>query len=521
MDIKKAKQFSENRIRKEFRKYLEESKENNTVGRYTSDTFQLFKKMGSEQFWNLLESPSFESEAREMIGKYITKPRDINHSYTSLSAFKTFIETASFPEDEEEQALKAFLLDIDCIKPLTDWTKKLNYFDILKIAEVEIRHSNMLKWLLNPNETHGLGDDILKGFIRYYIESSGFKTDDIKFLLMDLYDFEIRREWEHTDIVAISKTDNFILCIENKIKSKEHDDQLDNYKKKIDKNYADYTQWFIYLTPDGEEASISDTWISMSYRDVLSILKRAFNKGTLSQESELLIKNYIDVIERSVVGDDGLFQECQKIYDNHPLAIDLLTTKKNTTFDKPIADICDQIKVRYQKELELIRLNRLDQGAQAAAIFKEWAQKKTEENRIVFNSESSVKRYTRFLTKEMSGLLPNSDELNGWGTHNCYFYEIYSLDGQAFRMQLELNSTGASDEAKSKCEELIKQFSTKTLKSNWQWFTVYRTDSKEIKKGNVSSQKDEIFKQLDGMLEKIKEFEENVIKHFQTTQQKD
>ena len=35
----------------------------------------------------------------------------------------------------DEQALKEFLLDIECLEELAPWTSKLNIFDILKITE--------------------------------------------------------------------------------------------------------------------------------------------------------------------------------------------------------------------------------------------------------------------------------------------------------------------------------------------------------------------------------------------------
>lgn len=55
----------------------------------------------------------------------------------------------------DEEALQDFLLDIDCLDELLPWTKRFNLFDVLKISRTEIRHSNILSWLLNPNENHG------------------------------------------------------------------------------------------------------------------------------------------------------------------------------------------------------------------------------------------------------------------------------------------------------------------------------------------------------------------------------
>ena len=49
--------------------------------------------------------------------------------------------------NENEQALKEFLLDISCLDQLAEWSDSFNLFDVLKITRVEIRHSNMLAWL--------------------------------------------------------------------------------------------------------------------------------------------------------------------------------------------------------------------------------------------------------------------------------------------------------------------------------------------------------------------------------------
>ena len=36
--------------------------------------------------------------------------------------------------------------------------KKFNQFDVLRYSDYEIRHSNVLAWLFQPNETHGIGE---------------------------------------------------------------------------------------------------------------------------------------------------------------------------------------------------------------------------------------------------------------------------------------------------------------------------------------------------------------------------
>lgn len=56
------------------------------------------------------------------------------------------------------------LLADDGFIQLNEQISQFNPFEVLKLKGHEIRHSNMLAWLLNPNESHGLGFDFLEQF---------------------------------------------------------------------------------------------------------------------------------------------------------------------------------------------------------------------------------------------------------------------------------------------------------------------------------------------------------------------
>lgn len=129
----------------------------------------------------------------------------------------------------DEEALQNFLLDIDCLDELLPWTRRFNLFDILKISRTEIRHSNMLGWLLNPNENHGLGDALLKSILQNVVRADSSRYDVFETLLMDLYSFSVYREWKNIDLLLISNTERCAIAIENKIGSHEHDNQLARY----------------------------------------------------------------------------------------------------------------------------------------------------------------------------------------------------------------------------------------------------------------------------------------------------
>jgi hypothetical protein len=59
-----------------------------------------------------------------------------------------------------------FLLKNEDFDKLDLGLKNPNIFQILKISKNEIRHSNFLSWLLDPEGSHKLGDIFLKRFLR-------------------------------------------------------------------------------------------------------------------------------------------------------------------------------------------------------------------------------------------------------------------------------------------------------------------------------------------------------------------
>lgn len=178
LDIEKAKKMSYESLRRMYKSYLEgQELSRNTVQTMSGDTFYLWNNVGQEAFWSSVTSDDFETDARAALLEALTENSMgnvsllVNGYLATLRKFRNYIysDDAEDNETDEVQALKDFLLDIECLDPLAEWTSNFNLFDILKITRTEIRHSNMLSWLLNPNENHGLGDNILKGFVQYVV----------------------------------------------------------------------------------------------------------------------------------------------------------------------------------------------------------------------------------------------------------------------------------------------------------------------------------------------------------------
>src|SRR4030067_1768451 len=125
---------------------------------------------------------------------------------------------------ETRRKLDTFLVDNHELEILNSKLAQFNILRILKIERSEIRHSNVLAWLLDPRETHGLGASFLRRFLsRILIENEGV---DVPFTpahveLMRLEEVEVFRERNNIDRLVHCCSDHVVILIENKIRSRE------------------------------------------------------------------------------------------------------------------------------------------------------------------------------------------------------------------------------------------------------------------------------------------------------------
>ena len=472
-------------IRSIYREYLMSLGTGESTLRTTlSDTFYLWKNASKKIFWQVILSDNFDILAKSELYKALTVNSSgqieslTNDYYNILKKFKVFIESydGKIEYISDEEVLKNFLLDIDCLAQLDEWTGKFNMFDILKITRAEIRHSNILSWLLTPNENHGLNDNIIKGFIQFAVTSSVDINNDIfSTLLMDFRSFNVLREWHHIDVLAISDKEKYILCIENKIDTGEHSNQLARYQKALEEAFPDYIKTYVYLSPTGAESSIPDTWLSMSYSDVVNIVENACKKTKLLPEAEMLINNYVDTIRRDIVGDERLTKICAEIYYKHKRALDLI-------FD-----------------------NKPDRASEVAEYFRNWGVQKTKDGEMEIVLDKCNKTYTRFKTPTMSGILPDAEEaLSGWNTKNHYFYELINNGGTDFHIQIAFSSKNIPDNLREICDEINVHYPSRQQKENWQWRILFRTKSAKI---DLDTTEEKIHELLDKKFEEVKSFE--------------
>ena len=268
--------------------------------------------------------------------------------------------------------------------------KNPNIFQILRITKNEIRHSNFLSWLLDPNQSHKLGDIFLKRFLREVFSSDKFgDIDQVDVEGMDLSKVEVLREWKNIDVLI--KLNDVVICIENKVLSKEHSNQLKRYREIIENDFPNEKKIFVYLTPEGDESeNETDSYEPISYEFVVDTLERIISVygESLNQQVKNYIKDYITIIKRELMETDELTELSKKIYSNHKELFDFIYEHK--------PDVLDDVKSIFEQQIK-------NRG---------W----------ILGSQSKV--YLRFTTPKISELTYINKNSNGWRKKESFLFEF-------------------------------------------------------------------------------------------------
>ncbi len=338
---------------------------------------------------------------------------------------------------KSEDAIRNFLADISCLDELESMLGKSNIFDVLGMARTEIRHSNVLRWLLDPKGSHGFGELYLRMFLQ---RLAGEGADAIALLATDLTSFTVLREYKHIDILLLSREARVVIAIENKVDAGEHNHQLRRYEETLEEDFPGYYRELVFLSPEGlipSEAS----WRPLTYEVILSSLQYCLERVSISSESALLLSQYAHLLEREFMNKEKLSEICNRIYREHKQALDLIFEMRE-----------DRCRVVYN-------------------MISNWF-KRHPQSRLVFDEAHSTKTYLRMTTAWLMALVPSLEEgkKSGWGTNRSVYYEIVN---RPTGLVVKLSASAKNIEASS-FEALREAFRKKPgdFSTQWQWKTI-------------------------------------------------
>lgn len=214
---------------------------------------------------------------------------------------------------------------------------KFNIFSALKLDNTEIRHSNFLAWLMNPRESHDIGDYFLKEFLKNAINDfTCDKRIDVKptdILDKRFYECDIRREYKNIEILIINPDTKLLCLIENKIWSTDHSEQLERYAQHVEKEFSNYKKLHIFLTPEKKtDKSLLERdnafFIQMDYEQVVTAIEKTLkHRGhIMSDDVRVFVEHYKKMVERNIMNtvDKDVKDFCRALYRDHKEAIDLI-----------------------------------------------------------------------------------------------------------------------------------------------------------------------------------------------------
>lgn len=266
--------------------------------------------------------------------------------------------------------------------------KKPNIFKIMGAESQELKHSNFLSWLLDPNETHGFGDLFLSRFLTDILVDERSEVPVIKVSSIDLKHVEVRREWRNIDLLIVTK--EFVVSIENKIWAKESNSQLSEYRNTVESNFPDRKKVFVFLTPYGDEASLNDVYINLDYSRVIISLETIIvnRKEELGPSVLLYLEDYLSTLKRTLMGNDKANDWAAELYNNH----------------KDLFDFVWDNKPDFLSDFGKILSDKLAE--------RNW------------KIGSKNKGYVRFYTPEIHDLILYYKEANGWPDKEGFLFEF-------------------------------------------------------------------------------------------------
>ncbi len=236
-------------------------------------------------------------------------------------------------DDSDRKALEAFVVDNRDLERLEDLLSQFNIFEAIGAVWQELRHSDFLAFLLDPQENHGLGDVFLKRLLQKIwvdVDRSTIPISPIDLDMWSLDEIFVRREWQNIDILLEDETHQLAIIIENKIGTGEHSDQLERYYQQVCHLHSNWKNIFgLYLTPDGEQPS-HRAYLPINYELVCTLLENLANSraSTLGTDVLTAIKHYTQMLRRHIVENTEIDELCLRIYQKHRRALDLIYERR-------------------------------------------------------------------------------------------------------------------------------------------------------------------------------------------------
>jgi hypothetical protein len=255
--------------------------------------------------------------------------------------------------------LNRLIVDCPDLEHLESMLGGFNLFQVLKFEYGEIRHSNVLAWLLDPSESHGLNETFLKKWLmRIVHETSGDAPSPVRAVDIDAWQLlgvQVHREWQKIDLLLVltfSKQEEWVICLENKVNSTQSKGQLRKYRSRVEREFSNAKhRIYLFLTKNGETPD-DDAYIGVTYDQVHKVLKECISAKShvIGAEPGVLLESYIRLLEEKFMEESEIARTARKIYQQHRRALDVIFEQRPDNLKL----VSDKVRVLLDRKLEEI-----------------------------------------------------------------------------------------------------------------------------------------------------------------------
>lgn len=240
------------------------------------------------------------------------------------------------PEARTIADLRRFVVECTDLRELERSLGRFNVFDVLKSAESELRHSNMLAWLLDPKGSHGLDELFLRRWLMLVLNEAadGGRVLDLDPVEVDTEPIalvEVFREWNRIDVLVKIRLKNgmeWIVVIENKVNATQSKGQLRRYREVVERAFPQARRICLFLTRNEEhpEDQEKEHYISTRYETVKRTLDLCLSErqDALGAGPRYLIEQYNHLINERFMANSKERELALKIYQEHRKALDYI-----------------------------------------------------------------------------------------------------------------------------------------------------------------------------------------------------
>ena len=234
--------------------------------------------------------------------------------------------------DEIRREIARFKNDPDVLS-LSRYYQAKSISEILGVSRKELPHSRFIAWLLDANESHGLGYFPIKKMLDLIVLLSqpsvsvpnkthfdAIITDDLNIVSVEIESEKFIGKHGRVDIyVKILLRDNphidtITIAIENKVTSLETNDQTQRYFEYFESNKGSRTlQLYIYLTPIStlellelsEPLCTCKQFVQINYQSIVDMIIEPALNSDISSKTKNILTEYLQSLSQPSFNDDN------------------------------------------------------------------------------------------------------------------------------------------------------------------------------------------------------------------------